>query len=227
MRDMPFETLQSGWFGELPPEIQHYLISIGRSEKATSGDTVFDVGAEGRDLYGVIDGSIRLLVASNEHHPRFAHLVCPGSWFGENELVTRSPRLMEAQAAEDSLLLRISAFELERSSRNHPDIWRWIARLSAQQTMLAISAADDLMLRNPQMRIAALLLRLSGQRGCHHDTKPRHRISASQQEISEALNLSLSGTGRLLRQLDREQIIRLHYGNLTIEDNQNLARLLQ
>jgi CRP-like cAMP-binding protein len=93
--------------------------------------------------------------------------------------------------------------------------------------MLAVSAGDDLMLRNPQKRIAALLLRLSGQRGCHPLTKPRERIAASQQEISEALNLSLSGTGRLLRLLDKDGVIGLNYGSITIKDRAALFRLLE
>lgn len=226
MTDRLFDALQSGWFGELPTDLQDLLLSHGRQVEMRAGDPIFEIGERGRDIYSVLEGSVSVFAASNAGGLHFAHILGPGGWFGDHGLVLSAPRIVETRAAEDGQVLRVSADRLQLEDRNRADLWKWNARLNTLQTKLAISIVDDMMIRDPKRRMASLLLRLSGQRGCHPKTKPRMQIHASQQEISQALNLSLSGTGRLLRQMEKDGLISLQYGRLTIEDNDGLKRLI-
>jgi CRP-like cAMP-binding protein len=157
-------------------------------------------------------------IATNENEHRFRHLITPGFCFGEYELLTGQPRLNKMQCALPSRLMHFPYEDIEDVARSDPSLWRWIAVLSAQHTLLALSAADDLMLKDPVRRCAALLLRLAGHRAAHAATMTFDTLPLSQNDITEALNMSRSSTGAILRQLERDGTVKLEYGAIRLLD---------
>lgn len=155
-------------------------------------------------------------LATNESAHRFGHLIGPGFWFGEFELLTGHPRLVEMQAVTKCKLQRFSKGGIEKLAVAEPELWKWIGILSAQHTVLALSAADDLMIKKPLQRTAALLLRLSGNRASHPAGLPRDVILVQQQELSEALNLSRSSVGAILRKMENEGVLSFEYRKIRI-----------
>ncbi len=219
----PPPSLFAGWLGELPVSLAGDLLARGEAVTAVRGEVIYGIGDEDRALWGIAVGAVRMNIATNEHEQRLGHVIGPGFWFGEYELLTGAPRAIEMQAAGTCQLLRVPAHAIEALARTAPDIWRWIGRLSAQHTLLALSAADDLMLRSAVGRVAAILLRLSGRRGGHPASLPADTIAASQQDLAEALNLSRATTGQILRDMERDGLVSLDYGAVSITRPDQLA----
>ena len=215
-------ALLAGWLSDLPPTLASNLIRRGMEVDLAAGQTVYKVGDETRSMWCILSGAVRMNIATNENEHRFGHLITPGFWFGEYALLTGHPRLIEMQCALPTRLMRFSYNDFEEIGQGDPSLWRWVAVLSAQHTLLALSAADDLLLKDPARRCAALLLRLAGHRAAHPASVPLDVLPLSQNDITEALNMSRSSTGAILRQMEREGSVKLEYGSIRLVD---VARL--
>ena len=218
-----FATLKAGWLGDLPPNLADEFVKIGRWVHISRRQVVFSNGDADTDLYGIAHGTARMQIAMNEHEQRMGHIIGPGFWFGDNEFVTGIPRIMEIEAATDMVLLQITRKSFEQFTQEFADAWKWIAVLTAQHLIIAVGAADDLMLSSSENRVAAVLLRLSGSRFGHPCSPPIDVIPVTHQDIAVATNLSRASAGRILRKMDKNGEISIEYGALVIRDADALA----
>lgn len=211
-----YSNLRAGWLGDLPREFADAFLKTGRWMQINSGQIIYGIGANDNNLYGVASGTARMQMAMNEHEQRLSHVVGPGFWFGENEFVSGSLRMLEFEAATDMLLLKINRNDFLQLSREFPAAWKWIALLAGQHLITAMGAADDLMLSAPKKRMASVLLRLSGNRLGHPRSPPIKVIPATQQELAVAANLSRASAGSILREMEKNGEISIGYGALVI-----------
>jgi len=215
--------LRAGWLGDLPQGFADAFLKIGRWVQMDRGQIVYGIGTDDTNLYGIASGTARMHMAINEHEQRLSHVIGPGFWFGENELVSGLARMLEFEAATDMLLLKITHYDFQQLARELPDAWKWIALLAGQHLITAIGAADDLMLSSSEKRIAAVLLRFSGNRLGHPRSPPINVIPATQNELAVASNLSRASAGNILREMERNREISIEYGALVIRDAEALA----
>lgn len=220
------DPVYQGWLNEVPQALASKLIAISEAVTVEAGGFIYQIGDATHSLWCIQAAIIRMNIATNEDAHRFGRLIGPGFWFGEFELLTGHPRLIEMQAATDCDLLKFSKTAVEKLAMSEPQLWRWIAILSAQHTLLALSAADDLMLRKPIQRAAALLLRLSENRAAHPASVPRTIVPILQQDLSDALNISRSTAGLILRQMESDKAISLEYRAVKILDVKKLKTYL-
>lgn len=157
---------------------------------------------------------------------RFCHIVGPGYWFGELELLLNMPRLIEMKIAEPACLLRLRLKDLQSIAANFPEIWLSIAKLAVTNEALAIAAADDLMLREPKKRLAATLLRLTGLRSDFQGRPVLNPIPVTLLELSEAANLSRSVTATIMSDLSTDGAVKKGYKSVHINRPDFLTSML-
>lgn len=225
-RKTELDGLKSGWMGDVPADFADEMLAMGQWQLVPGGEILYGHGAESRDLFGIADGSLHMRIAMNEHEQRLAHICGPGFWFGENELISGSARILETEASEDLVLLRIPAHDFLHLARSRPDAWRWIALLAVQHQALAIGAADDLMLPSAAKRLIGVLLRLSGNRLNNPASPALTVIHLTQQELAVAANLSRASAGRILRELAGAGDIAIDYSAISILNAAGLAKRL-
>lgn len=214
--DIDRESLLLGWFGSLSLDLQQALLSASRPIELLDGEQLHDIGADSNGIFGIVSGSLRLMVATHEQTLRFGHLLGPGCWVGEFALILNADRLVDMAAAGPTRVIYISKRNVLEIADRRPDIWQNLAQLSSFQLLQAFGVADDLMLRSPEQRVAATLLRLAQRRGAHPALRPLGHLRLSQQDLATASNVSLSTCGRLLRRFDAEGMIASHYGMIEI-----------
>jgi CRP-like cAMP-binding protein len=130
------------------------------------------------------------------------------------------------QAAGETMLVRVP-FPIFRPLANaYPELWEALARLASMNQILARSAANDLALRTGRMRLAATLLRLSGQRADFQHSAPRKVIPASQQEVANLANVSLSKACDELGAFAKTKLIQLEYGRIVVLDPEELRAII-
>ena len=135
----------------------------------------------------------------------FAHLMWPGTWFGEGPLISDSPRISSVIAARPSELLGVSLTSMNEVFSKDPGAWRYIARLAFFNTLAALGGASDLMIRDPAKRFIATLLRVAGCRTMTPQEADFIEVFASQEDLAYMSNLARSSVSEILessRRLD-------------------------
>ena len=227
MEDKARSTALSGWLGSARPAFSDALLQAGSLRSFQNGAVVFGLEQLQDCLWCVVSGLVRLSITMNEQPLRFGHVAGPGFWFGEVELITQSPRIIEVVAHGDTMLLMVTAGDFRQIASEFEDAWREVARLAVANLALAIGAADDLMIRDPKRRLAAVLLRLASHRSAFQGVTPIPFIPASQSEIAEAANLSRASAAAILAELVESGAIVTEYRRIRLTDPNRLKALVQ
>jgi CRP/FNR family transcriptional regulator, cyclic AMP receptor protein len=105
-------------------------LSLFRNEGDTKsfapGETIFVEGDEGRHLYVVLEGSVRLSVTG-----RTLEKVGKGGVFGEMALIDASPRSATATALSSCTLVPVTAQRFKALVKENPDFALEIMRVMA------------------------------------------------------------------------------------------------
>lgn len=219
----PFE---SSWLRNLSPQAIDGLRERCSLVPFPSGSCIYRIGLNQDSLWGVLDGQVRVLVATNELPPVLGHIHAPGAWFGEVEFTLSHPAYVEMQAAGDTRLYRIEHSAFRDLSQQHPQLWESVARLACLNLWLTTAAANDLVLRTAEMRIAAVLLRLSGHRSAIQGSPPLTTVHANQQEIASLANVARTTASKTLQKFREQGAIGLDYGRVSMIRPQQLEQLL-
>jgi CRP/FNR family cyclic AMP-dependent transcriptional regulator len=215
-----------GWFSGISAHLQKVILDAADWRDFESGETVYSSGAEGDTIWGIASGSMKMFISVGEERMRFCHLVGPGYWFGELELLLDIPRIVEMQVAGPARLLRLRTKDLQSIAESHPEIWLLVARLAATNEALAAAAVDDLMLRDPKKRLAATLLRLTGLRWDFQGRPLINPVPVSLLELSEAANLSRSVAAKIMSDFSRDGIVKKGYKSVLVTSPDRLGHLL-
>ena len=130
-------------------------------------------------------------------------------------------------AIQASTLACLSLADCHAILREDGARWRWIALLSATTSELAIGLAGDLLLRDPQKRVIATLLRLAGLRGSALVPAMSAPINLSQEKLGQLVNLSRTVVSGILRDLEKQGYIEIQYRGILVSNQAALSSLLQ
>ena len=217
------KAFSAAWLRDVPEKIVADLAVLG--EEVSFGDkaVVYAQDAEQTCLWGVVRGQVRVMVTLNELEATLGHIHHAGAWLGESEPLLGLPGLVEMRSSGETVLVRIPFPRFRRLANVYPELWEALARLTAMNQLLAMSAANDLALRTGRHRIAASLLRLGGHRGVLQGSATTQEIKITQQELSNLSNLAPSKVSPHLKALEAGNFIQLRYGKITIIDIEGLS----
>jgi CRP-like cAMP-binding protein len=219
--------LSAGWLSDLAPGLAEAVLDACYVRRFADREIVYGHDSDTRALYGVLDGAVRMLITTSEQPLRLGHVAGPGFWFGDPGFVLGIGRLLEIEAAGGTRLpvLRRDAFD--RLARTRPEAWEGLARLSVKNSMLAMAAADDLLIREPRRRLVATLLRLASRRGARPDLPPLDTIPILQRELADVVNTARSSAAKTIAGLVAEGAVETSYRAIRILDPDALERILR
>ena len=220
---------QVGWLAEVPADFAGHVLSKCRLSILEKGASVYRVGEPPDGLYGLAKGTCAMEMAPNESGPNPLHIARPGTWFGEAALFPNRERrrLVTVIATQTSHCLYLPTSELENIAESDPNTWRWLGLLAAMHFRNAIGALDDLAIRRPQQRIAAILLRLANARLVDNPLDPTPVLDLTQKDLAQLSNLSRAAVGAHIEEMRQDGLINSSYGQLTILDAARLrARVM-
>jgi CRP/FNR family cyclic AMP-dependent transcriptional regulator len=83
--------------------IEHVFVNAKEQRHFDAGQTVFTEGDSGREMFGLISGTVSL-----RYGDQAVRELAPGDTFGEMAIVGDAPRSLTAVATEDTLLAVIN-----------------------------------------------------------------------------------------------------------------------
>jgi CRP-like cAMP-binding protein len=207
--------LDDAWFGQIEPERQMLLLAAGRIRALRNQQRVYRHGDPPDGLYGVMSGEIRLIGYPVAGQQLLLRRLKPGNWFGELSTVDGGPRPQDAISFGPSKVLHISSRDFDRLSRDHPEIFRDVARLLGQRQRDAVQFAGMTVSLPVKMRLSHLLFA-----ALDTDDKPnseaRRNVSLTQGDIAAALGVSRQTTNKLLKSLEQAGALSLGYRRITV-----------
>jgi CRP-like cAMP-binding protein len=215
-----------GWLSQLPVEFQTAVLNRSFLKVYQPKEPVYHLGDEPGGIYGLISGGIAISVAPGRHGPYFAHFALPGFWFGEASVITGRPRRVGVVARRRTTLLHLPLPAIQELVAADPIVWRYLAANAVLSLDLAMTGYDDLMIRDPQTRVASILLRLAGYRTDLSQPGEEPQIDITHAELAEIAGLSRNSVGRALARLSEAGLIAFGYSQIGILKPRAMAHLI-
>jgi CRP-like cAMP-binding protein len=226
----PLSTLDTiryhGWLNYISDELRQAVLDRCPVRSAAAGDIVFRIHDPSDGVYGVVSGAFAFEVAPAERGPQLVHTFTAGTWVGEAEIFTNRARLGTLVALRSSEYLHLPMALIEQLATEGINIWRGLGALAGLYVELALTAIDDLTIRPPKERVAAILLRLAGARLSDVPDDPTPTVRITQADLAKIANTSRSTIVRVLAEFDANGCIENRYGNVKLVDCRALREML-
>jgi CRP/FNR family cyclic AMP-dependent transcriptional regulator len=208
----------TGWLSRTPEEFSSRLLRDCKLLSFAADHSVYDLDDPPGGLYGLVTGRVGVWIAPQERGPYLGHLMRPGHWFGLASALNRQARAIGLRTLRPSQLLLLPLARLDALVSEDSGAWRYFTGLAEMNSSTAMAAVDDLLIRNPARRCAAVLLRLAGLRNPLDDTPAVGDVDITQEELAHLSNLSRSSVGTALRVFQRRGLVQLSYQDIFIRD---------
>lgn len=202
-----------GWLAATPAAFRHALLAAGQVQSLRAGEVFSRAGEQGHGIWGLMSGQVSLTSAMNGADAPPGILFHPGSWGGYVPLFG-SPRAANGRAVTDSRILTVPYAALRRLLADHPGWWEHIARLVLMDSLRFAAVGVDLMIRESNRRVAAVLL---DQAGCRWDGAGV-TVHLSKEELGEMMNLSRHPVAAILSTFETRGWIQCGYRVVRILD---------
>lgn len=209
--------VQNGWLGRTPPEFQRALLAIAIWREVEAGETIGLTGELGGSLCGVASGQVGYASGLGPSITPVVQIGHAGSWVGILPLFD-IPRAADTTARTAALVACMPITRVLGLLDEHPRWWRPIADLALEFTLTYATAMTDLMISDSRQRCIAVLLRAGGCRFQDSANPVSPAIVLTQEELSVMANLSPYPTGKILRDLHRQGLVKLGYRSVTLLD---------
>lgn len=216
----------SPWLQKTTPAFRDALLRKSRLKRLQVGEALYESGSEAGGLSCVLTGRLRVILASNEQGPNFVHLLMPGDWLGYGPLITSGPRLVGHTAVHPTEMLWVDISHAQSILSREPTAWRYFASLALDHLQIALQTIEDLMMRETDQRLAAVLLRLAGCRW-EADQPRQATIDVIQADLSAMANIGRTALTKHLADFEKAGLIKLGYRKITVSDAKSLHRLLR
>jgi len=206
--------LKNPWFARQKPALREALLARARIARADAGQWIYGTGDALNGLYGVLEGTVHLLMTLPDGETRLLDVVPSGQFFGQPARFGGGPRLVTAIAGEPARLLYVSDQALAEIARGQPDVWRNFAGLLYGQLAGALLLAGILMHMPPSRRVAARLALLA---------QSSDDVRVTQDQLAEMTGLSRKTVNGHLRTLEMRGVISRNYRAIQIHDLKYLS----
>jgi len=210
IRDVPL-------LARLPQEELKALASKGHAHTYSSGTAIFHEGDPGDALHIVIEGGVRIVVASPKGEEATVALLGPGECVGDLALLDGRPRSASAIAsgATKTLVVRRDDFREWISTRPKAAV-ALLETLSLRVRRTDEALADFAFLDMSQ-RLAKRLIDLASSQQSEGKLQGA-RLRITQAELASMLGVSRESVNKQLNQFARSGWIELKRGLVTVKD---------
>ena len=215
------ELAEVPWLRNLSAQEQMRAASDMRVVQVDAGELLCRVGRPVTYWFGVLDGLLKMSSDTELGIPITFTGMPPGGWFGEGTVIKREAYRYNIQALRKSVVagLSVDTFHwlLERSIPFN----RFISQQLNERLGQFIGAREIDRMPNPDGRVARSLAALF-----HPVLYPRLSgvLRITQQELAYLVGLSRQRVNEALTVLQREGLIEVAYGGVTVLDLERLRR---
>lgn len=196
------------------------ILSRARLLTMKKGETLLNQGDDGDSLIILLEGTIRISMATSNGREIVLNYADPGEVLGEIALLDGEPRTASATGVTEGRYLRISRSAFEATIERFPKLGMRLLRQMAGRLRQTNSMIENDRAFTSGPRLARYIQRLMLE-----PTHDRLRLDLSQSELGNFAGISRENINRQLSAWADSGIITLESGRIRVTDNAILSRI--
>jgi len=193
----------------LHPDELLLLGKMGRRQRVKAGHTLLWEGDDAPVVANVLEGVLKLVVATADGREQIVGVVFPSDFIGR-PFGKESPYSVTAMTDAEVCIFNRNAFD--EFAGNHPDLQQKLLRRTLDELDRARHWMMLLGRKSASEKVASFLLemseRLSGQ-GCHVNVGGSFELPFGRQQIADILGLTIETTSRQLTKMRADGLLDL------------------
>ena len=214
-------------FREFTPAELDELLTYARVERFRAHETVLLKGSPGTGMMAVIKGEIRISGPGADGREVIFNMLGPGDIFGEVALLDGGERSADATATVDTEVLVIERRNFLPFLERHPPVATKLLIALCAKLRRTTEQVEDLALLDLPARLAKKLLSLARTHGRPTERGLQIETKLSQGELAKALGTTRESVNKQLARWQRDGIIRVVEGAITLVDREALRQVLE
>ena len=153
----------------------------------------------------------------------------PGIWFGDVSIFDGDRRTHDCYAHGDTTTLNVAKADFKKILSQHVEFYEAMLRLQSRRIRQLYGMVEDLNTLPLRARLAKQLnhlLRSYGVPSLSDAKAIRISLQLAQEELAQLLGASRQRVNQELKQMEREQIIRIEPGGLVVLDRDSLLLIV-
>lgn len=175
-----------------------------------------------QNVYVVLEGLIRIYKLSEEGREITYYRVGSGETclFTMGCILQHQPFDAAAKTEQPSRLLAIPAYVFESFMNNNPSFRNYMIRQLLETITDLMVLTEEVTFHSMNRRLAAFLLQES-------QLQKKHQLTITHEAISQDLGTAREVVSRMLKEFEKQDLLRLSRGKIMIKDREKLKSLLE
>ena len=207
------------WYAPLPAALQARVQDGVRTQSGDKGSVLLHAGDPVLGWYAVLSGLAKLQSQSPDGRLSVFLGVPAGEWFGEGSVLKTEPRRYDVVALRDTRLALMDSNTFFWLFENSVGFNRFLVRQLNERLGQFIGALEIDRTLDATGRVARSIASLFNP--ILYPDPTRH-LEITQEEIGALSGLSRQNANGCLKRLEKEGLLRLEYGGVTIVDLEKL-----
>jgi CRP-like cAMP-binding protein len=203
------------------------LLATAKVTRYRADQMVFQKDEPGLAMMAVLDGRIKISSMSMEGKEAVLNIIEPGMVFGEIALLDGRERTADATAMVDSELLVIYREDFLPLLESRPGLAIRLLEVVCGRLRDTSKLVEDAFTLTTPTRLARQLLRLAESYGKQTDEGVLIDFKMSQRELAAYVGLARENINRQLRSWEKEELISLAAGAVTIVDLETMRDIAE
>lgn len=188
------------------------------------GEVLFNEGADGDQLYIVLEGKMKLGRHSPDGRENLLAILGPSSMFGELSFFDPGPRSATATAVTNANLKALSHHALAPVLSEHPQVAMALLNQVAARLRRTNEVVGDLVFSDVPGRVSKALLDLSARFGREADDGIHVNHDLTQEELAQLVGASRETVNKALADFASRGWVRLEPRSVVILDLERLQK---
>lgn len=220
------QVLRTGdWFRSLPPRLQLAMVERSTERRVPAWARVYSAGDSPAGMFAVLSGEIRLVQHSVAGKYAFYSLMRPGDWFGALSELDGRPRFSDAIASTATTVLQLGHAAFQEIYAKDPQARDAFVGLLCRNLRTTLSMLVEHHSLPPRQQLAQILISAFTRPDAARP--PDAGLDLTQEALAAMAGVSRQTVNKVLRQFDREGMVRLRYGRIMPVDLQALDAIVR
>lgn len=209
-----------------PAEAFDDLASIGRLRHFGTGEQIYEQGVMNTTLCVIAEGIVRISSINQMGREATLIMFSAGAWFGDAVFSPGTPRVYGATAHEPVTLVELPGEGFRQLMEKYPRSYPVVLDLVSRRLWAAMSIIEDDALRDIPSRIGRRLLFLAQMQGDGEAGADPVVIWITREHMANMMGMTRQGVHRWIKAFEREGLIQLGYGRITLNSPVRLQQYL-